>query len=188
MRKKQYFILLMILAVIIAALFGMRAAKSQKEKKEEEKKEAETVYAVQFDASDVSAFSYEYDGSILEFVKTDDTWICKADETVDVDENSIESLLSTMSSITANNVIEDASDISEYGFDEPTQEMNLVFDDGSAKTIRFGMKNEVIGGYYLMVSGDDNIYLADSTYVTSTLNQNLEDLAVEEEEEVEAEE
>lgn len=183
MRKKQYIILVIILAVIVAALFAVRAAKSHKEKEEEKQKEAETVYAAQFDADEVTAFSYQYDGSALEFAKTDDTWTCESDETVDVDEDKIQSLLESISSITANSTIENASDLSEYGLDEPTQEVVLVFADGSAKTMKFGMENQVVGGYYLQVSDDTNVYLVDSSYMTSTLNKSLEDLTAEAEEE-----
>lgn len=179
MRKKQYLILVIILAVIVAALFAVRAAKSHKEKEEEKQKEAETVYAVQFDADEVTAFSYQYEGNTLEFLKTDDTWTCKADGAIDLDEDKIQSLLESISSITANSTIENASDMSGYGLDEPTQEVALVFADGSASTMKFGMENQVLGGYYLQVGDDTNVYLVDSTYMTSTLNKSLEDLTAE---------
>lgn len=180
MRKKQYLILVIVLAVIAAALFAVRAAKSHKEKEEEKQKEAETVYAVQFDADEVTAFSYQYEGNTLEFVKTDDIWTCKADETIDLDEDTIQSLLESICSITANSMIENASDISEYGLDVPVQEVALVFADGSAKMLEFGMENQVLGGYYLQVSDDANVYLVDSSYVTGTLNKSLEDLTAKE--------
>lgn len=183
MRKKQYLVLVIVLAVIVAALFAVRAAKGHKEKEEEKQKEAETVYAVQFDADEVTAFSYQYEGNMLEFVKTDDTWTCKADESVDIDEDKIRSLLDSISSITANSTIGDVSDLSEYGLDEPTQEAAFVFADGSAKTMKFGMENQILGGYYLQVGDDANVYLVDSTYMTSTLNKSLEDLTAEAEEE-----
>ncbi len=188
MRKKQYLVLVIVLAVIVAALFAVRAAKSHKEKEEEKQKEAEIVYAVQFDADEVTAFSYQYEGNTLEFVKTDDTWTCKADESVDVDEDKIQNLLNAVSTVTADSTIENVSDISEYGLDEPTQEAAFVFEDGSTKTMTFGMENQVLGGYYLQVSDDTNVYLVSSTSVTSTLNKSLEDLTAAEEESSDGEE
>lgn len=182
MRKKQYLVLVIILAVIVAALFAVRAAKSRKEKAEEEQTAAETVYAVRFDASEVTAFSYQYEGNTLEFVKEDESWSCKTDETVTIDGDSIETMLNAISSITADSTVEDVSDLSEYGLDEPTQEVVLAFADGSAKTMTFGMENQVISGYYLQVSGDSNVYLVNSSYVTSVLSKSLEDLTAEEEE------
>ena len=176
MRKKQFVILIIILAAAIAAVFGMRAANEKKEKAEAEKQKEETVYACRFESEDVTEFSYQYEGATLKFRKTDDTWISENDEKLDVDEDQISTMIGTLSSITADSTIPDAEDLSEYGLDEPVQTLNLSFADGTTKELIFGMENEIVGGQYVKVSGDDHVYLVDSTFTSSTMNKSLEDL------------
>ena len=176
MRKKQFVILIIILAAAIAAVFGMRAANEKKEKAEAEKQKEETVYACRFESEDVTEFSYQYEGATLEFKKSDDAWISENDEKLDLDEDQITTMLSTLSSITADSTIPDVEDLSEYGLDEPVQTLNLSFADGTTKELIFGMENEIVGGRYVKVSGDDNVYLVDSTFTSSTMNKSLEDL------------
>lgn len=182
MRKKQFVILMIILAAAIAAAFGMRAANEKKEKAEAEKQKEETVYACRFESEDVTEFSYQYEGATLEFKKSDDAWISENDEKLDLDEDQITTMLSTLSSITADSTIPNVEDLSEYGLDEPVQTLNLSFADGTTKELIFGMKNEIVGGRYVKVSGDDNVYLVDSTFTSSTMNKSLEDLEKIEEE------
>lgn len=176
MRKKQFVILIIILAAAIAAVFGMRAANEKKEKEEAEKQKEETVYACRFESEDVTEFSYQYEGATLKFRKTDDTWISENDEKLDVDEDQISTMIGTLSSITADSTIPDVEDLSEYGLDEPVQTLNLSFADGTTKELIFGMENEIVGGQYVKVSGDDHVYLVDSTFTSSTMNKSLEDL------------
>jgi type II secretory pathway pseudopilin PulG len=186
MRKKQYGIMILILVLILAAFGILRGVKSHQEKVAQEEEEAQTVYAVSFDSSDVTAFSYQYSSDEqseqeLNFEKSDDAWTYTSDTTIDLDEDQIDTMLSTLSSITANSTIESVSDVSQYGLDTPVQQVNIQFTDGAQTTLVFGMENEVLGGYYLQVSGDENVYLVDSTYMTSTLNKSVEDLTAEEE-------
>ena len=185
MRIKQYVILIAVLAAALAAVFGIRAFKSSREKAEAKKQEEETVYACKFEADGVTSFSYQYDGQTLTFERTEDGWKTPDDETAALDADAVDTVIDTFSSVTAGSVISDVSDLSEYGLDAPTQVMSISFSDGSVKTLSFGMENQVVGGQYLQVGGDANVYLVDSTYTETTLNQNLEDLTEEPEEDTE---
>ena len=42
----------------------------------------------------------------------------------------------------------------------------------------FGSTNEIVGGTYVQVSGDANVYLVGSSYVNTTLNKGIDDLKV----------
>ena len=91
-----------------------------------------------------------------------------------------------MSEVTANTVIEDAEDTSQYGIDQPTQMFAVVFSDGSSLTYLFGSENDVVGGTYLQVTDDaddtnnQNIYLVDSSVVSSDLSRSAESFQVDE--------
>ena len=90
----------------------------------------------------------------------------------------MKTMLSSLGSMTADSTVESPEDVSEYGIDQPTQQVTLNFSDGSEKTLTFGMENEIVGGIYVQVSGDDNVYLVGSSYVNTTLNKGVDDLKV----------
>lgn len=186
MRKKQFIILLVVLIVIVGLICGVKAGKSVSEKKAEEKAEADTEYVNQFDVSDVTAFTYMYDGQTLMFDLEDGKWVYLGDSSMELDTDKIENLLIEMSNLSANTVIEDAENMSEYGVDGSSQIFSAVFSNGSSLTYYFGSENEMVGGYYVQVTDDAddtynrNVYLVDSSVVTSTLSTSVESLQVSE--------
>lgn len=176
MRKKQWIILVIALAAIVAASAGLKGYQKKQDQKAAQQEEDEKVYALQFTSDDVTGISYEYSGETLEFTKTDDTWSCNADPTVQIDADKMKTMLSSLGSMTADSTVENPEDVSEYGIDQPTQQVTLNFSDGSEKTLTFGTENEIVGGTYVQVSGDDNVYLVGSSYVNTTLNKGVDDL------------
>ncbi len=134
-----------------------------------------------FDVSDVTAFTYVYQGQLLMYDLEGDTWQNMADASVKLDKEKIEDFLQEMSGMTAQTVIEDAGELSEYGLDDPGQMFAAVFSDGSSLTYCFGTEDEKASGVYLQVTDDKdaadntNVYLVDETYVTDTLNRGMEE-------------
>ena len=178
MRKKQWIILVIALVAIVAASAGLKGYQKKQDQKAAQQEEDEKVYALQFASDDVTGISYEYSGETLEFTKTDDTWSCSKDPTAQIDADKMKTMLSSLGSMTADSTVESPEDVSEYGIDQPTQQVTLNFSDGSEKTLTFGMENEIVGGIYVQVSGDDNVYLVGSSYVNTTLNKGVDDLKV----------
>ena len=178
LRKKQWIILVIALAAIVAVSAGLNGYQKKQDQKAAQQEEDEKVYALQFTSDDVTGISYEYSGETLEFTKTDDTWSCNADPTVQIDADKMKTMLSSLGSMTADSTVENPEDVSEYGIDQPTQQVTLNFSDGSEKTLTFGTENEIVGGTYVQVSGDDNVYLVGSSYVNTTLNKGVDDLKV----------
>ena len=177
MRKKQWTILVIAL-VAIAASAGLNGYQKKQDQKAAQQEEDEKVYALQFASDDVTGISYEYSGETLEFTKTDDTWSCSTDPTAQIDADKMKTMLSSLGSMTADSKVENATDLSQYGLDASTQKATIQFSDGSEKTLTFGMENEIVGGIYVQVSGDDNVYLVGSSYVNTTLNKGVDDLKV----------
>ncbi|PWE87874.1 hypothetical protein LG34_01265 [Eubacterium ramulus] len=95
-----------------------------------------------------------------------------------IDADKMKTMLSSLGSMTADSTVENPEDVSEYGIDQPTQQVTLNFSDGSERTLTFGTENEIVGGTYVQVSGDDNVYLVGSSYVNTTLNKGVDDLKV----------
>lgn len=178
MRKKQWIILAIVLVAIVAATAGMKGYQKKQDQKVAQKEEDEKVYALQFASDDVTEISYEYNGTVLNFAKDGDDWKCSADETAEIDADKMKTMLSSLGSMTADSTVESPDDTSEYGIDQPTQQVTLNFSDGSEKTVTFGSTNAIVGGTYVQVSGDANIYLVGSSYVNTTLNKGIDDLKV----------
>lgn len=180
MRKKQWIILLIVLVAFVAAIAGMKVYNSRQDKAAQEQEDAEKIHALTFASEDVTGITYQYSGETLSFTKTEDTWKCSADESVEIDADKMKTMLSSLGSMTADSKVENPDDVSQYGLDAPTQTVTITFSDGSEKTLTFGMENEIVGGTYLQISGDTNVYLVGSSYVNTTLNKGLDDLKVEE--------
>ncbi len=186
MRKKQYLILIIVLVVVVAALLAVIFGKRAQTRKAEEEAEAAIEYVNAIEIVDVAEFSYDYYGETVSFELQDDLWVCTGDTTMEIDADEVESFLTDISGMEADSVIEDAEDTDQYGISEPSQVLTVEFSDGSSLTYTFGIENEMVGGYYLQVTGtadgtDGTVYLVDSSVVTSDLSREAESFQTEEE-------
>lgn len=179
-QQKQFIILCIVLVAFCGVFFGLKAYNSHQEKKAEEEEEASKITLDVADSDEVTELSYLYDGETLTFVKEDDAWYYAADPSISINQTSITGMISNAASITADQKIESPEDTSEYGFDDPQNVIMLKTDSGTV-TVTIGIYNSMTSQYYLMVSGDDNVYLADST-VYSAFQKSVEDVTEEEEE------
>ena len=180
MRKKQWILLLVVLAAFVAATAGMKGYQKNQDKKAAQKEADEKVYALQFASEDVTGIAYEKDGEWLAFTKNDDTWSCETDTAAAIDSDKMKTMLSSLGSMTANSTVESPTDTEQYGLDAPSMQAVITFSDGSEKTLTFGSTNAILGGTYVQISDDDNVYLVGSSYVNTTLNKSVDDLTVDE--------
>lgn len=180
-QKKQFIVLCVILVAFAAVFFGLKEFAKYQEEKEAEKEEAAKITALTLEADEITEFSYQYKGETITFVKEEDTWYYKDDTSISIIQSSIETMLSKVEKIIAEQQIADPEDISQYGFDEPQNVISLQMGDDTI-TVTIGMENEITSQYYMMISGDDSVYLTDST-VYSGFQKSVEDVTEEEEEE-----
>ena len=168
------FVLVPVVVVLGVALGVLNHADTEEEDT--------SIALCSLDADSVTAIAYKdaSDGATLEsaLTKTDDTWSCSTDPMAQIDADKMKTMLSSLGSMTADSKVENATDLSQYGLDASTQKATIQFSDGSEKTLTFGMENEIVGGIYVQVSGDDNVYLVGSSYVNTTLNKGVDDLKV----------
>lgn len=178
-QKKQMIVIIIILILFVAAYFGMRSYNAKQEEKEAAETEAEKIYVTELKKDDITAFSYQTDGETLSFVKEEDTWKCENDETLTLDETAISTMLSTVATLEAAESVEDAGELSEYGFDTPTNVITLTTEKGTT-TLTIGMNNSITDQYYMTKDGDDSLYLV-SSGVPAAFEKTLADLEAEEE-------
>lgn len=185
-QKKQFVILCVVLVAFVAVFFGLKALTKHQEEKEAEKEEAEKITVAALNTEDISEFSYQYEGTTIIFVKEEDVWYYKEDKSIPITQTMIETMLSNMEKIVAEQKIADPEDISQYGLEEPSNVIELQVGE-STFTVTIGMQNEFTSQYYMMVSDDDNVYLTDSS-IYNGFKKSVEDLTEETEEEDTSEE
>ncbi|MCR5272358.1 MAG: DUF4340 domain-containing protein [Lachnospiraceae bacterium] len=182
--KKQKKTFIVLVCVLVIALLGYVALIKYNEsvaEKEAEEEEAAKIYVTEADASDIISFSYQVDGETLTFSLIDDSWICAEYPEYDLDEDKVSAIASDFDHMEATTVIDDYEDLSDYGFDSPTEIMTLTTSDENTVILTVGMKNDITGEYYMTSDADENLYLVDSTVATG-FETSIDDLIAEEEE------
>lgn len=176
MRKKNIIILVIVFAALIGVYMILNYLTEKSLQRQQQEEEDQNIQVTDFDADQVTSFSYLYNKEELKFEKQDDQWVCQNEPDTDLDEDAVNSLLDTLGDISTASEITSPEDISEYGFDNLNQKAVINLDDGSSIELSFGAENTISGGYYMQMSGDDNVYLVDSSLVTDTLGSGTDTL------------
>ena len=161
-QKIQMLVIVVILLLCIVAYFlATRYAKQQEQRDKDSETQGQVNLTV-IDPDDVDAFSYIADGTTYSYTKNKDTWTCENDTSLKMDADSIATLLGNLKKITAAEAIDDYDSIADYGLDQPQNTLTVTCGNETT-TIDIGDYNEMLQEYYIKISGDDKIYLADST-------------------------
>lgn len=175
-QRKQLILLVAVLVLLAAAVPGVRYLNERQEAEAAEAADAEQDSVVVIDAAyeDVVKFSYDYEGETYSFEKSEDTWHAAEDPSLSLKEYSIKNMLSGVAPFDALQVIENVTDFSQYGLDEPQR--TISFETSSASYIlHVGDHNTLTGTYYVCMPSEATVYVVEQTVVTR-FNQTLEDL------------
>ena len=160
-QKIQMLVIVVILLLCIVAYFlATRYAKQQEQRDKDSETQGQVNLTV-IDPNDVDALSYIADGTTYSYTKNKDTWTCENDTSLKMDADSIATLLGNLKKITAAEAIDDYDSIADYGLDQPQNTITVTCGNETT-TIDIGDYNEMLQEYYIKISGDDKIYLADS--------------------------
>lgn len=173
-QKKQMILILVLLLIFGAAYGGMRVYNKKQAEKESAVEEAAKVYVTEVKQENITAFSYQNGEETLEFVKEEDTWVSKNDESIKLDQAAVDTMLEKIASLEAEEIVESPEELSEYGFDAPTNILTYTTEEGTT-TLTIGMENSITNQYYLTKDGEDTLYLIGSSF-PSAFQQGIEDL------------
>lgn len=162
----QFSLLVAVIFVLAGAYFGIRSYNTKQTEKEKQAEEDAKVVLTSFQPEDVTAISYDYNGTTYEFTKSGETWQYTDDQEMVIDEDVFESFLQTAGSITVQTEVEPADDTEDYGLEEPIRTVTVSTEKGTS-SIQFGMKNEMLSQYYVKTSESSKIYLADESVYTA---------------------
>ena len=173
-QKKQMVILVILLILLILAYIGVHFYSKKQEEKEEAKTEAEKITVTDIEVSDITQFSYVLDGTTLSFTKNGTEWTYDGDQSIDIDESALETLLKKAAAITATDEVTEYDNLADFGLDNPANTVTLKTDAGLT-TIYIGSQNEITSEYYLKTGDSDTIYVVDSATATG-FDKSIEDL------------
>ena len=161
-QKIQMFVIVVILLLCIVAYFvATQYAKSQEQREKDSETQGQVSLSIA-KTDDVDAFSYIVDGTTYSYTKNGDGWTCDNDASLKLDADQITTLLDNLQKVTAAEAITDYDSLSDYGLDQPQNTITVTCGDETTM-IDIGDYNEMLSEYYVKVSGDEKVYLMDST-------------------------
>ena len=152
-----------VLGVLCAAYEGVNFYVTSQEEKETEENDT-SVDLVRLEADDITAVSFTADQNEVEFDKKDDSWTEKSDANFPVNQDTVDSAVKGVASLTADQEISDVEDMSQYDLDNPQNTITLTTADGDT-SLQIGMESSN-NQYYVKKEDDDkNVYLVSSSSI-----------------------
>ncbi len=176
-QQKQLIILLVILLVLAAVFWGLKQYNNIQSQQPQEKTD---IMVVDLNSEEIVRFSYENEGVKYSFEKEDGIWYYAEDKTLTLNQDRIALMIDKVSPMIAGQVIENVTDMTKYGLDEPLK--ILQFETPSESVIlHTGDYNSVSSIYYICKPSETTVYTVESPVVT-IFDDTLEDLIEETEE------
>lgn len=152
-----------VLGVLCAAYEGVNFYVTSQEEKETEENDT-SVDLVSLEADDITAVSFTADQNEVEFDKKDDSWTEKSDANFPVNQDTVDSAVKGVASLTADQEISDVEDMSQYDLDNPQNTITLTTADGDT-SLQIGMESS--NNQYYVKKEDDykNVYLVSSSSI-----------------------
>ena len=152
-----------VLGVLCAAYEGVNFYVTSQEEKETEENDT-SVDLVSLEADDITAVSFTADQNEVEFDKKDDSWTEKSDANFPVNQDTVDSAVKGVASLTADQEISDVEDMSQYDLDNPQNTITLTTADGDT-SLQIGMESSNNQYYVKKADDDNNVYLVSSTSI-----------------------
>ena len=152
-----------VLGVLCAAYEGVNFYVTSQEEKETEENDT-SVDLVSLEADDITAVSFTADQNEVEFDKKDDSWTEKSDANFPVNQDTVDSAVKGVASLTADQEISDVEDMSQYDLDNPQNTITLTTADGDT-TLEVGMESSNNQYYVKKADDDNNVYLVSSSSI-----------------------
>ena len=116
------------------------------------------------------------DRSALTLDRDHESWRITAPEPLQADRDSVSSLVSTLSSLSSEHLIEDkVSDPAAYGLADPALEVTVALKDRQTRKLLVGDQTPAGSAYYAMLSGDPRVFTL-AAYNKTSLDKTSNDL------------
>ncbi len=170
-QRRQTLLLLLLLTVCGGALFALRGYNGSREEKGEEA-EGEVIIAVA--SEEIIRYGFDYEGVSYVLEKEEDTWYDAENHERNLYQYRTAALTEGVAPLVAVQVLENVSDLSQYGLKEPQR--TIFYETATESyTLYVGDKNTVTSSYYVSLPSDGNVYVVESAAI-NRFNVTLEDL------------
>ena len=156
-----------VLAVCCGAYAGVKTYVSHQEQKESEAESEENTSVFTASADDIKSLDFMVDDTETTFEKKDDSWVKKDDTDFPVNQSTLDSAASSVTSVESDRVLEDV----DYGLDSPANTIKIVTKsededgDDTTTTLYVGDENSSTSQYYVRKDDEKTVYLVDSSCV-----------------------
>ena len=159
-----------VLGVLTGGYFGVKSYVADQETAEEEKEEEKTD-VFETETSNIKSLKFMIEEKEVTFLKENDLWVKDDEKDFPVNQDTLDSAASSVSSVEAERVLEDVEDLSEYGLDVPNNTITISSEDGERTVLRIGMKNDSTSQYYVGKDDDKNtVYVVAEATVSPFMN------------------
>jgi Domain of unknown function (DUF4340) len=170
---------LLIAAIVLAALSGTLYWSNHRKPAESVKASADAPPKIlELKQDDISKIDIKKRGSDEVELAKDGSgqWQVIAPKSFHADQDSVTTLLSTLSSLTSDRLLEDkAANLSQYGLADPALQVEAVEKSGKAHKLLIGDDAPTGSGCYVALAGDPRVFTLPS-YNKTSLNKSLNDL------------
>ena len=166
-----------VLVVLSGAYVGVKAYVAKQEAADTESAEEENPEIISIASADVKSIKFVIDKKEVTFEKDGDSWV-KSDVTAfPVDQDKIDTLVSSLNSIKAERTLENVEDASEYELDQPENTITVTTEDGETTVIQLGMENDSTSQEYIDLNKDSSTVYVVSNSTFSSFEGTLYDFA-----------
>ena len=169
---------LLAAVVVLAALGGAVWWSEKKEKADAGKPAADAAPKILTIPEDqfTQVALVKKDGETTELSKAGGTWKIVQPKPLPADQDSVNSLVTSLSSLSSDRLIEDkASDLASYGLTAPSEQVRITKKDGKVQTLLIGDDTPTGAGTFAKVDGDSRVFTV-ASYVKSSLDKTTKDL------------
>ena len=154
--KKQKIQMLVLLGVLLLLCGTFLGVKKYNQKQAEKPEETDQVVVIDVSAEDIVRFSYDYEGETYSYEKEDDTLYYAPDHSLKLLQYRTGNLMSGLAPLKTGQVIENVTDLEQYGLKEPKQ--TITYETATESYILYvGSQNSVTGGYYVCMPSQSTV-------------------------------
>ena len=155
-----------VLVVLSGAYVGVKTYVAKQEEKENAEEEEEKTQVFSISSEDVQSIKFVIDKKEVTFEKNNDEWVKSDERAFPVDQDNLIEAIGSLNNVEADRVLDNVTDTTEYGLDDPTNTITITDKDGKETVLHVGMENASTSQYYVENGEDESkIYVvADSVF------------------------
>jgi hypothetical protein len=170
---------LLIAAIVLAALSGVLYWSNHRKPVDETTKASSDAppKILSFNEADVTSLELKHqDAPEIVLARQNNEWHIEQPKALGADQQTVSSLVSTLSTLTADRLIEEkATDLAPYGLSTPALELDITSKGSKTQRLLVGESTPTGSATYAALAGDPRVFTIPS-YAKSTIDKNLGDL------------